>query len=96
MTIDPTLVTAAFGGLVALVGAVGGILGIRGRRVEVTRREYRRTRNRLHIALVHIDRLGDRLARNGVNVPPRPAGLDDEDDQVGDEPATTRRLDAQQ
>lgn len=81
MTLDPQVLNSLFNGLVLVLGAVGTLLAVRSRNVEVSRREYRATRRRLHIALAYIYRLGDELAQHGLPIPPRPAGLDDEDDE---------------
>lgn len=80
MLLDPAVINAVFQGLVVLVGAVASLLAVRGRRVEVARRDYRRTRTRLQVALAYIDRLADRLAAHGHPIPRRPAELDEDDE----------------
>lgn len=81
MTLDPQVINSLFQGLVLVLGAVGTLLAVRSRNAEVSRRDYRRTRTRLHLALAYIYRLGDELAERGIPVPPRPAGLDEDDDE---------------
>ncbi len=80
MVLDSQVINSLFQGLVLVLGAVGTLLAIRSRTAEVTRREYRRTRTRLHLALAYIYRLGDELAERGIPIPPRPPGLDDDED----------------
>lgn len=80
MVLDPQVINSLFQGLVLVLGAVGTLFAIRSRNAEVTRREYRRTRTRLHLALAYIYRLGDELAERGIPIPTRPAGLDEDED----------------
>jgi hypothetical protein len=79
---SPELVNAAFSGLVLLLGALGGLLTIRGRQAGVRRREYRDVQRRFIAALGHIFKLETALAAVGQQPPARPAILepDDEDD----------------
>lgn len=85
--IDAQLINSIFLGLASLLGAYGTLIAVRSRNAEVSRREYRRTRTRLHLALAYIYRLGDELAERGIPIPPRPPGLDDEDDDPPSVPA---------
>lgn len=91
MVIDPALVGAIFAGLIGLLGGVSTFTASRSRKVWVQRREYRRTRIRLQLALAYIYRLGEELASVGLPVPSRPAGLDEDDDE---EPAPAGGSDA--
>jgi hypothetical protein len=91
VVIDPAVVSTVFTGLVGLLGGVATLTAARSRKVGVQRRDYRRTRTRLQIALIYIYRLGDELAERGIPIPPRPAGLDEDDD---DEPVPAGGSDA--
>lgn len=91
MVLDSNVINSLFNGLVLVLGAVGTLLAVRSRTAEVTRREYRRTRTRLHLALAYIYRLGDELAERGIPIPPRPPGLDDDDENPDPPLAPTRR-----
>ncbi|MDN5919069.1 MAG: hypothetical protein L0I76_28910 [Pseudonocardia sp.] len=80
MVLDPQVINSLFQGLVLVLGGIGTLLAVRSRRAEVTTREYRRTRTRLHLALAYVYRLGDELAERGIPIPPRPPGLDDDEE----------------
>lgn len=90
MVLDSNVINSLFNGLVLVLGAVGTLLAVRSRSAEVTRREYRRARTRLHLALAYIYRLADELAERGIPIPPRPPGLDEPDDDP-DPPAPAAR-----
>lgn len=83
MLIDPAVVTAIFQGIVLLLGGLASLIAVMGRRSGVRTSEYNRTRDRLLVALAYIYRLGEELAERGIPVPPRPDGLDLDDEEQG-------------
>jgi hypothetical protein len=79
--VDAQLIGAVFNGLVLLLGAVGGLLAVRGKRAAVSRRDHRDLQRRFVVALRHIFALETGLAAAGLDVPPRPAELDEGDEE---------------
>lgn len=86
---SPELINAVFSGLVLLLGALAGLLTVRGRQAGVRRRDYRDLQRKLVAALGHVFRLETQLAAVGQEPPPRPAVLElDESDAAPTPPAT--------
>lgn len=89
---SPELVSAAFGGLALLVGALATYTASRSRRIgedqRLRKRQLRRYRDRYEAALAYIARLREELAERNIPIPPRPRILEDDDED--DLPATPR------
>lgn len=80
--IDAALIQAVFSGLVLLLGAVGGLVTVRGRRTAVRARDLKALQRQCLAALAHIFRLERELAAHGIRPPPRPDELEPEDDDA--------------
>jgi hypothetical protein len=91
--ISPELVSAAFGGLALLVGALATYTANRSRRVSEDQRlrkqQLRQYRDRYEAALAYSWRLREELAERGIPIPARPRIL--EDDDGDDVPAVAPR-----
>lgn len=82
--ISPELVSAAFGGLALLVGALATYTANRSRRVSEDQRlrkqQLRQYRDRYEAALSYIYRLREELAERGLPIPVKPKILEDDDE----------------
>ena len=93
MDLSPELVSAAFGGLALLVGALATYTANRSRRVvedqRLRKRQLKRYRDMYEAAIAYIYRLRKELLERGIPVPPLPKILEDEDEDDAPSPASS-------
>lgn len=86
------ILTAAFSGLAVVLTAISGVAASRARSAGISRRQYRRLERRFLVALAHIFALEATFtAHTGHIAPPRPDGLDDDDNDTPPLPTAAPR-----